>query len=410
VRRSAATLLLPLTLAALLVSGSGASAQGPREPLTTYDGQAIWFSGGRSYLPGLHALGAVSTPWTYEALTLPQYGAGHLVFADRVGPPPTDWPYTWTRAIAQGALEQVTVEGEHYTVPETLRGMDISVLPLAKGMVWLALPPKGPENAAGPTLGMKSLNAAALAGATALYYTPYAPHGGSLLDHRTQIAVLPHRWLGFDGPVAASAWSAWLPQGRVRPAASVAAAAHELFYSASDRPTADRVVTDDLPGYPSLFLRAVPGLGPGQHALVAWVQTMARTAGGFVLEVQFFDTNYGLGASGLFLAAYYWSESANNWTPLTQVFGAQDIMSFIDVGSSAVYWQQALPAGSGDDQQLDLAQMRFDPLSLAISPVWAGDYIYGVSYADGRTWVHDMLHEGPDPNAPAVSVWTQNTP
>ena len=380
-----------------------------RPALTTFDGHAIWYAGARSHRRGLAWLQHVTSPWSYESLELNQYGPGRLLYAASSGPLPKNGD--WGAGIKLGKLRSFTVNGIRYTVPAAFAGMDMAVLPLAQGMVWLATPQAGPENMVGPTLGTKNLNPAALAGATEIYYTPYLAKGGSLLRGRQTIAALPHSWTGFDGPVAASAWAGWLRPAEVRAPRSVTTAAHELSYGSGQRLSGNQVVRTALPGYPSLFLHQVPSLQAGGHAIVAWVQKMTRTAGGFVLQVQFFDTNDGLDADGLLWADYYWSESQASWTPLTQIFGQQDILSFVDVGSRAVYWQQALAGPPGDGSRLDLVQMRFDPATDQTAPIWAGGYIYGQTFVDGSSWVHDMLHlNHGDPTLPAVSVWSENTP
>ncbi len=412
-RRTAWTLFAVATIV-LAACGQarpvGPAAQAaPRQAVTSFDGHAIWFSGGRQYPEGLRRVRQVRAPWSYEAVQLNQFGPASLIYAATSGKLPQDG--SWGAGIRLGKLRAFSVNGRSYVVPKALTGMDIAVLPLARGMVWLATPAHGPENMVGPALGTKTLNPQALQGFTAIYYTPYLSKGGSLLDGRETIAVLPHRWTGLDGPVAASAWAGWLPQDRVRPPGTASAAAHRLSFDPSQRVSADRVATKSLPGYPTIFLHDVPELQAGQHALVAWIGQMTRTAGGFELDVRFFDTNYGLDASQLASAEYYWSETKGVWTPLTQIFADQDIESFVDVGSQAVYWQQALAVPPGDGSRLDLVQMAFYPGTDTIAPVWAGNYIYGRTFVDGRSWVHDMLRLNPrDPTGPALSVWTANTP
>lgn len=416
-RKTACAGLLSL---GLLLTGCGAAQSGSpaanrgsaapaRRVVTTFDGHAIWFTGDRSYQSGLKRLRVVTSPWSYESVALNQYGPDSLWYAARSGRLPKSG--TWSASLRFGELHSFTVNGQRYQVPKAYAGMDIAVLPLQHGIVWLGTPPSGPANMVGPVLGTKNLNQAAFAGATQIYYTPYLPKGGSLLQGREAIASLPHRWTGLDGPVAASAWTGWLPKGSVRAPLSVSEKAHELAYSRAERLTGNRAVGTSLPGYPSLFLQQVGTLQAGKQPVIAWVQGLARTAGGFVLGVQFWDVNYGLDASGLGAADYYWSEAAGTWTPLTQIFMDQDIESFIDVGSRAVYWQQALAVPPGDGSRLDLVQLRFNPAADTIAPIWAGDYIYGQTFVDGASWIHDMLHlNHGNPNAPAVSVWTANTP
>ena len=408
-RRVWAALVLGLGLA---LTGCGTVPHGtapPRRATTTFDGHAVWFSGQRSYRHGLHPLHAAASPWTYEAVELQPYGPATVVYAARSGRPHEVG--SWSSPLKLGRLRSFTVDGERYAVPKAYAGMDIAVLPIAHGLVWLALPARGPAAFTGGVLGEPRLNPSGLQGATPIYYTPYLPRGGSLLQGRETIASLPHRWFGLDAPVAASAWTGWLPAADLQAPGTVSAAAHALTYDKSQHLTGDRTVRTNLPGYPSLFLRQVGRLQAGQHPLIAWVERMTRTAGGFVLEVQFWDTNFGIDASGLLWADYYWSETSGRWTPLTQIFGQQDLMSFVDVGSRAVYWQQALGVPPGNGSHLDLVQMRFDPESASIAPVWAGGYIYGQTFTDGRSWIHDMLQtKDGGPNLPAVSVWTANTP
>ncbi len=409
--RSAAWTLIAAATIVLASCGQAAPPRSPapRRMVTSFDGHAIWFSGGREYRKGLHRVRQVRAPWSYEAVQMNQFGPASLIYAARFGRVSQDG--FWGAGMPFGKLRTFSVNGRRYAVPKAYVGMDIAVLPLAGGMVWLATPTHGPENMVGPELGTKTLNPKATQGSTAIYYTPYRTKGGSLLDGRETIAVLPHRWTGLDGPVAASAWAGWLPKDRVRPPGTASAAAHQLSFDAGQRVIANRVDTKSLPGYPTIFLHDVPRLQAGQHALVAWIGQMTRTAGGFELEVRFFDTNDGLDASGLASADYYWSETKGVWTPLTQIFADQDIESFVDAGSQAVYWQQALAGSQGDGSRLDLIQMRFDPETDTIAPVWAGGYIYGRTFVDGRSWVHDMLSlQHGDPSLPARSVWTANTP
>jgi hypothetical protein len=402
--------LLGLSLLVQLCGSAAQAALPSRRATTTFAGHAIWFSGQRTYRPGLQRLQEVSSPWTYESVQLEQYGPSTLTYAKSAGRLSPDG--NGLSFIRLDGLSSFTVNGERYSVPRAYAHWHIALLPLQDGVVWLVTPRQGPQNfvVPGAESDKPSLSAAGLHGATRIYYTPYLPNGGSLLHGRRTIAVLPHRWSGLDAPVAASAWTGWLPSGEVQVARSVVLLAHELSYGKMERLVGNRTVSSAPPGYPGLFLRRVGGLAPGQHPLIAWVGRMMRTATGFVLEVHFADENYGVGSSGLGAAEYFWSEASRKWTPLTQLFLDETIASFIDVGSGEVYWQHALVPPSGGSR-LDLVQMSFDPKTLSIEPIWAGGYVYAQSFVDGATWVHDMpqLTHG-DPALPATSVWSANTP
>jgi hypothetical protein len=307
----------------------------------------------------------------------------------------------WLSPIWLKAKEPFTVNGRRYLVPAQYRGFPILVLPLAHGIVWAAQDPK--------PLGQPILtgtgsppSAPPLEGYTPVFYTRYGK-GGSLAIGAKTIARVPWSWPGLGGPVAASAWASWLPKGSVVSPSSATVHAHLLTYSQSMPQKITSNVIEKVPWYPTILLRRVGLDHSGKRPCVAYVSQLDRTEGGFVLEVRLIDPNYGM-ASGMVEAAYYWSEARGTWTPLTQLYAAQDLMSFVDVGRDAVYWQQPLPQPTTGQDVFGLVQARFDPATLAISPVFAGDYIYGSSFVDGETWVHEA------PSGRNSVTWTAYTP
>jgi hypothetical protein len=110
-------------------------------------------------------------------------------------------------------------------------------------------------------------------------------------------------------------------------------------------------------------------------------------------------TNHG-GNAGVWEADYYWSEADNQWVPPTQIYIVQTIVGVSDVGSGSVYWEEALPASSGND--LYVAQMRYDSKTNTMQSLWLVNWVYGPSFADGDSWVVQM----PDQTQKGWTVYT----
>ncbi len=375
---------------------------------TTFNGRVIYQTipvSARAYAPGLHALTKLVTPAGVEESSASLGGSGGGVISFSLGGAP-DVNAAWGKPIALKTGTPFAVNGHRYQVPAKDRGAGILVLPLAHGIVWATpslKPLTQPVLYTGQTF---KPNPASLQGTTPIFYTPYGK-GGSLTAGAQLIARVPWRWPALNGPVAASAWTGWLPRANVQLPSSVAVQAHLLHYARATGPNmkivSNIVERKTMPGFPSLFLRQVGLDQSGKAPCVATVSQFDRTRGGFVLEIRLIDPNYGMSA-GMVEAAYYWSEVQGTWTPLTQLSGYQTLDGFLNVGRDAVYWEQPLPEGNGNGTQLGLAQMRFNPSTGRIASVWAGGFIYGESFVDGATWVYAT------PQSATHTRWTEYTP
>lgn len=402
-------------LAALLLTGCGAKTSAPAGPpsgasrsvtgrsVTTFAGQAVWFQGGRRYRAGLHAVDQVTVPLALEQVLVGWGGAAALLKFSS-GKTHAAPGVAWEKTIRVGDLHSFTVNGRLYTVPPADVGEATFVLPIAAGIVWgvhrAKTPPAPPVSYGG---GLSHVSAQEFQGSTEIYYTPYTAKGGPLTKGARAIADVPDAFTSLNGPFAASAWTGWLPPASVLPAEGARVVAHVVHYSKAQRIVSDALHTQSVPGWPTLFLRQVGTVQPGKMPCVVTGLQLDRTVGGIVLQVQLWDANHGMSA-GMSEADYYWSQASARWTPLAQLYGVQALVSFMDVGSRAVYWQEALPLPGATDGGVILAQMRFDPKTRAMTPVWAGGFLYAQTFVDGSAWVHD------EPSRSGKAQWSANAP
>ncbi|WP_029422310.1 hypothetical protein [Alicyclobacillus macrosporangiidus] len=390
---------------AVAVSAGGVSATNPpghagqnqtvnAQPETTdaFDNRLHW-TGAHSYTPGVQRTTVVPAPARYESSQIPTDGAVAEIsvsnHAARIDPDVHGTPAITAQIVFDGSI--LRINGQSYTVPDAYRDRQLLVLPLDRGIVWS---PTDPQSRSVPHFTMAdnrmAPNPAALQGATDIFYTPYRETGGSLADGAVRIASLPHAWKGAPWPVVASAWTGWLPADRVRQPRREEIAGYRISpkengpqYGALQ--SAQKVT--QFAGFPTSFRTSVPGLAKGEQPCVAEVGSLTRTWGGFVLAVTLNDPNHG-GNAGVCEADYYWSEADNQWVPLTQIYIVQTIAGFSDAGSGSVYWEEALPASSGND--LYVAQMRYDPKTNTMQSLWLGNWVYGASFVDGDSWVVQM--------------------
>jgi hypothetical protein len=389
----------------VLLGSVTAAAAGPSGS-TTVNGRVIWETVASPYGPGLRTVRhPVPAGINFEAV---QGRRGTLVFqrtAPSNGTHRRSQPFQWIRWTLSAA-KPLAINGHVYWVPRRDRRMTVLVLPLATGIVWAVETPGWPG--ASPFQqrdGRFAVRPSLLRGSVPVYYTPYSRHGGSLADRARLIADVPHRWMGRDGPVVASAWSAWLPRGHVRPAHVRGMTIHTLVFGPAPASPIrqDRVSHAAPPAWPTLGARRVGSLGPRSTPLAATVAALVRTKGGFVLTLAIMDPNHGLNA-GLDGAAYYWSESQDQWTPLVQVYGVQTLPNLFAVGTTALYWQLALPVAHGPSGSVHVVQVRFTPGTDTIGPVWVGNLAVGPTWVDGDSWIVGTPSDGRRP------TWIVYTP
>jgi hypothetical protein len=380
----------PAALVVVLAASASAASLG-----TVVDGRVVWQDTHRAYRPGLETLSTVTPPGAVEWSTPTEAGWVRILYGPGTGSIPADG--RWAREIRLSTRRPFTVNGQTYRVPARYAGQSILLLPIDGGIVWAVEDSRRLQ--APPFIDTGSrieLNPAAVRGETPVFFTPYTGRGGSLATGARIIAEVPHRWAALNGPVAASAWTGWLPGRVVRWPTVVSVVAHTVMGHR------DLIERTRLADWPTLFLTRVDSLQPKLQPCVASVAALVRTAGGFVLSVRLADPNDGFNA-GMTEADYYWSERGGTWTPLTQLYQVQTLVSFVDAGSRAVYWQEVLPALP--DGSLHLVQMRFDPVRGDIRPVWLGQFIDGPTFVDGATWV-----AGIPTDRPGTLRWIAYTP
>lgn len=351
------------------------------------------------YPKGVTVMPRSPMPMAYERSIWPTSGIAQLQVSSTSLR--TIAPYqgqTWTRTITfKGPT--IRINGTQYTVPVQYQGSKLFVLPVDNGIVW------SPSH--GLTRNLLHV-AKDMHGSTPLYFTPYRSDGGSLSNGAVLIANIPHRWKGYDGPVVASAWAGWLPKGSVARAIvkGPIIVRQPKLKAGSDQIQGWTPHTRAFDAkWPMLFSRNVPENRGGKADYFADVGSLTRTADGFILMVNFADAittnsharNSGMTGQG---AYYYWSDKTHKWTPLTQLYMVQTLTSRFDTGSEAAYWEE--------NAGMDIAQIRFDPATNTIKSVWLGNWFYGPSLVNGKSW---LVTVGPIPSGPEhPGVWTVYTP
>ena len=352
-----------------------------------------------------------SAPSVYEEALRPQQGTAELLVSPTPGSVNADQTTNlnafgprWAQTI-KFMTGSLSINGQTYTVPRAYNKQKLLVLPINNGIVWCTA-------VAGSPGGVRPTSKL-LDGATDIYYTPYRRHGGSLMTGAVKIAAVPHRWMGIDGPTIASAWTGWLPTSDVvMPKVSSDTVMHETFKlgGSLDVPTGVAPVHRAVPSWPTVFMRNLSKAAyyKSPHYL-ANVQSLTRTNGGFVLTVWFADATMSGRNAGMSGANYYWSEKTRKWTPIDQTYTVQTLPGWTDVGSDGVYEMQPLPVGNGSGNELDVAEMHFDPSTLTLSSIWLGDWIDGPSFVDGNSWVTVLSRDMPMTGA-QPKTWTVYTP
>jgi hypothetical protein len=292
------------------------------------------------------------------------------------------------------------INGQTYTIPKADQTPKVLILPIDYGIVWA---PISKSSLAAGTIKQS------LQGYTDIYYTPYAAGGGSLLKDRRLIARLPHRWMGLDAAVVDTAWTGWLPSSDIAFPTVKAVTTYHTQYAKNGALLSATPVKGAVPGWPTLFIhRITKSAYYDKPHYYAGINRLTRTHDGFVLNIALRDaTNSGRNA-GLTSAAYYWSARTMKWTPLSQNYTVQTLSAGTLTGSDAVYWIQPLSIGDGSGSELDTTEMYFNPASLTIRSVWLGDWFYGPSFVDGKSWVA-MISENNQSNR-SLNGWTVYTP
>ncbi len=350
------------------------------------------------YKVGLISVKAPKVPMTFEQTVYPETGVAEIDVSRGTGM--VDLANHWLRPIRFDA-DSFQINGQTYTVPKAYRKQKIMLLPIDKGIVW------APVNQRSYVMDQPQ----ALVGNTDIFYTPYQRHGGSLAKGMRRIAKLPHRWMGIDGPVIASAWTGWLPKNQVRMANVKSDTVYHLqFKNGGQEGQLKSVtpVTGVVQGWPTFFKQDLSKKTYYQKPhYAAYVGEMTRTLGGFVLGVGLIDETHTGRNAGIGYVNYYWSEKTGKWTPLNQSYTVQTLGGKTDIGSDGVYWEQPLPVGI-QSNDLDVAEMRFDPATLSIESIWLGNWVID-SFADGSSWVTVLYNDMPAANE-NPKKWTVYTP
>ena len=356
-----------------------------------------------AYSPGLSTVKAPQIPSAFEQSVRPQAGVASILVSRGIGNLGAGKlsGTAWTQEIQYNNYA-FAINGQTYVVPAKYDKQQILVLPLDHGIVWAPVsePPSDMNHVA-----------QALQGATDIYYSPYQTNGGSLANGERRIAQVPHRWMGLDGPVVASAWSGWLPNNQVTMAHVQSATAYHLQFDQKSQLKSVAPVKGAVPGWPTLFMRDLSKLSYYQKPhYAAFVRSLTRTQGGFTLSVSFMDATQSGRNAGMNSATYYWSEQTGKWTPLVQSFTVQTLGGWAQTGSNGVYWIQPSPIGNGSGNELDVTEMHFDPTSLTIQSVWLGNWFYGPSVVDGDSWEVVLPNDMPTSVSGQAKKWTVFTP
>lgn len=380
--------------------------------LHSFDATQDWRQPNTSpYSSGLSTVATPGVPSAFEQSLRPQQGTAEVlvspiqggITANQVTNPNAFGP-RWAQTIrfTSGSLR---INGHTYTVPSTYSKQKLLVLPVDHGIVWSPV-----------TAEPNSLRNVpkALPGSTPLFYTPYLPHGGSLATGAKRIAAVPHSWMAPDGPVIASAWTGWLPPSQVAmPTVQSDTVRHLTFKQTgqTEQLTSASPVQGAVPGWPTVQMRDLTKSAYYKKPHdAAFVQSLTRTNGGVVMTLNFMDATMSGRNAGVTGANYYWSEQTGKWTPIDQNYTVQTLPGWTDVGSNGVYSVQPLPVGNGSGNELDVAEMHFDPATLTTSSVWMGDWLYGPSFVDGNSWVTVLSRDMPNSATAAPKKWTVYTP
>ncbi len=351
------------------------------------------------YKPGLTFVKTPKAPSAFEYSVPPGQGVSSIYISRGGNEFGESNPFhkDWTQEI-QFNDYSFKINGQTYTVPKQYQSQKILLLPIDHGIVWSPVdkPPSDWENLE-----------EGLEGKTSIYYTPFQTGGGSLAKGEQLIAQLPHRWMGLDGPVVASAWSGWLPKNEIAVAKMKSETTYQFQFTKSDQLKSVTPMSGNVPEWSTLFMQDIskPTYYEKPH-YAAYVGSLTRTYGGFVLEVHFLDATKSGRNAGMTSASYYWSEKSGKWTPLTQNYTVQTIGSWTDTGSDGVYWIQP----EGVDNGLDVTEMHFDPATLTMESVWLGDWALGPSLVDGNSWVVVLPNDMPTSVNGTPKKWTVYTP
>jgi hypothetical protein len=365
--------------------------------------ESLDWTGKHAFASGIHSVDVVQAPARYEMSTLSTFGTAQISVSNGVkiagaqssGPPQITKDIVFTGSTLQ-------INGVQYIVAKQYQDTKLLVLPTDKGIVWI---PTDQQQRLAQVFDFVNdhivANATALKGATDIFYTPYKPRGGSLAEGMVRLASLPHAWMGTPEPVISSAWTGWLPANQVMEPHRQSLTGYLISPTTPDASTLKSTkVGHQFDGFPTSFDTTTPGLMKGEQPSVALVQSITRTSGGFVLSVGLRDPNHG-GNAGITEADYYWSEAADKWVPLTQIYIVQTIVGFTNAGSNGVYWEEALPGQVNDD--LYVAQMHYNPQTNTMDSLWLGNWVYGPSFTDGDSWVVQMPNQ-------MQQGWTVYTP
>lgn len=371
--------------------------------LHTFDQTTNWVNpNSSSYATGLSSVKTPKAPSAFEQSVSPQNGVASLYVSRGNGlvEQSDSLKKDWTQEI-QFNDYSFEINGQVYSVPAEFRTQPLLLLPIDKGIVWAPIQEQPSD--------LSQLQQA-LQGATDIYYTPFNPKGGSLANGEQVIAQLPHSWMGLDGPVIASAWTGWLPKDEVAMAHVTSDTVYHLVDTNNNQLKSEVPVQGNVPGWPTLLMRDLvkPAYYQKPH-YAAYIRSLTRTYGGFVLTVNFYDTQIGSNA-GMSAATYYWSEQTGKWTPLAQNYYDQTLVGGTDIGSNGVYWMQPCSVGDGSGSTLDVSEMHFDPASLTLQSVWLGDWFYGDSFVDGNSWVVVLPNDMPNSVSEQSKKWTVYTP
>ncbi len=368
--------------------------------LYNFDETKNWIApNSSSYSSGLSSVITPKVPSAFEQSVCPENGVA-CIYVSRVNglvgksnPIEKDW----TQEIQYNDYS-FEINGQTYSVPVEYKKQQMLLLPIDKGIVWAPVQRQPPD---------MSRIQQALQGTTDIFYTPYNIHGGSLANGKQLIAQLPHRWMGLDGAVIASAWTGWLPKNKVAMAHVKSDTIYHLEFTKNDQIKSVSTVQDAVPGWTTLFMRNL--VKPAYYQkppYAAYIQSLTRTHGGFVLEVNFVDATLSGRNAGMSAAIYYWSEQTGKWTPLTQNYTVQTLVGWTDIGSNGVYWVQPCKSGNA----LDVSEMHFDPTSLTIESIWLGNWFYGESFVDGNSWVVVLPDDMPNSASDQPKKWSVYTP